>query len=138
MKTRHAIFLLFLTFVCGCSVTNSYIIPDEIREKYVITSGDVDQPYESLGFIQITRSGMTIFGFKDLKAANLKGMFEESLVEEIDKSDADGIINLHFHEIQYNKWTRSVFAVLFIFPLPNRVEVTGELIKFQDVASTTP
>jgi len=132
MKTIQAIFLFVMLLLCGCSVTNSYLLPEEIKERYVITTGDIDQSYESLGFIQISKKGLTVFGFKDLGAANLEGMFQETLIEEIEKAGADGIINLHFHEFQYNKLTRSIFAVLFILPLPNSVEISGELIKIQD------
>lgn len=122
--------LIMLSF-SGCATTNAVLLSDEVKTNYVVTSGDIDRPYKSLGFVQITKKGLTIFGFVDLKGADLEGMFQDTLVTEIKEHGADGIINLHFHEIQYNNLTRSVFAVLFMFPLPNRVEVTGELVKFE-------
>ena len=122
---------LILTLLSACSVQNMYAYPEDVQSKYVITTGDTDRPYESLGYIQITKTGATLFGFLDVNDADLEGMFSEALVTEIDKAGADGVINLHFHETQYTTTTRSIFAVLFVIPLPRAVTVTAELVKFK-------
>ncbi len=126
---------LLLTSLAGCTVKNTYMYPQHVRDKYLITSGDIDQPYESLGLIQVTKVGATLFGFIDVLDANLQGMFGEALLIELEKAGADGIINLHFHETQHTTATRIAFLFLPFIPLPNSVEVTGELIKFKPEGS---
>ena len=122
---------LCLSLLSACSVQNMYAYPEDVQNKYVITTGDTDRSYESLGYIQITKTGATLFGFWDVNDADLEGMFSEALLTEIDKAGADGVINLHFHETQYTDTTRSIFAVLFVIPLPRSVTVTAELVKFK-------
>ena len=132
MKKVINLLLLALTF-SACTAQNAYIYPESIQKKYVITTGDITQPYESLGYIQLSKGGVTLFGFVDLNDADLQGMFEEVLIDEINKAGANGIINLRFHEVQYTTATRVLFAsLLFFVPLPNVVEVTGELIKTKE------
>ncbi|MEE2961590.1 MAG: hypothetical protein VYA34_12675 [Myxococcota bacterium] len=123
---------LALVMLAACSVQNAYVYPESVQKKWMITTGDVDRPYDSLGFIQLTKTGATLFGFWDVLDADLKGLFEQDLLKEIEKAGADGIINMHFHEIQYTKATRIFFAFpLFFIPLPRAVVVTGELVKFK-------
>ena len=126
---------LLLASLAGCTVKNAHIYPQHVRDKYLITTGDIDQPYESLGLIQITKVGVTFFGFIDILDANLQGMFQEALLIELEKAGADGIINMHFHEVQHTTATRIFFLFLPFIPLPNSVEVTGELIKFKTAES---
>ena len=131
MKNLLIIFVL-AGALSACSVQNAYVYPESIQKKYVITTGDIGQAYDSLGYIQISKAGVTLFGFWDLNDATLQGMFEEVLIDEINKAGASGIINLRFHEVQYTTATRVLFStLLFFIPLPNRVEVTGELVKLK-------
>ena len=125
------ILALILPLLTACSVQNMYAYPEDIQQRYVITTGDTDRAYDSLGYIQITKTGATLFGFWDVNDADLKGMFSDALLQEIDKAGADGVINLHFHETQYTDTMRSIFAVLFVIPLPRAVTVTAELVKFK-------
>lgn len=134
MTAKKQLVLSFLLVtLMGCSVKNAYMYPQAIQNKYVITTGDIDEPYESLGYIQITKTGATLFGYVDVLDANLQGIFEDALLDEIEGAGADGIINLHFHETQYTPLTRALFAFpLFFVPLPNIVEISGELVKLKE------
>ena len=134
MKNVLSICLL-VSLLAACSSQNAYMYPEAIQKKYVITTGDTNQAYDSLGYIQVSKAGVTLFGFLDLNDARLQGIFEKVLIDEIDKAGANGIINLRFHEIQYTTATRVLFSILFFIPLPNTVEVTGELIKLKPTGS---
>ena len=122
---------LLIVLLSACSVQNVYTYPEDVQERYFITTGDTDRPYDSLGYIQVSKTGITLFGFWDINDADLKGMFEEALLEEIDKAGADGVINMHFNEIQYTDTTRTHFAAMVLIPLPRVVTVTAELVKFK-------
>ena len=102
---------LALAMLAACSVQNAYVYPENVKQKYVITTGDVDQPYDSLGYIQVTKTGATLFGFVDILDADLEGLFEQDLLDEIEKAGADGLVNMHFHETQYTDATRTLFAM---------------------------
>ncbi len=125
-------FALILLGLSGCTVRNAYTFPTPVQQRYLITGGDTDRPYRSLGQLQITRKGADIVGFVPVVDADLRKMFGEILIRELQARGADGIINLRFHERQYTTATRAVFAVLFFVPLPTEVEITGELIQWTE------
>jgi hypothetical protein len=115
-------------------VKSAYVHPRPVQDRYLITMGDTDRPYESLGYLQLTRKGADLFGFLPIVDADLRGLFGKELVRELERSGADGIINVQFHERQWTTAERVLFALppLFLIPLPTRVELTGELIRFTD------
>ena len=135
MKSRSRLFVaIALATLSACSVKSAYVHPRAVQDRYLITMGDTDRPYESLGYVQLTRKGADLFGFIPLVDADLKELFGKQLISELERSGADGIINLQFHERQWTTAQRVLFALppLFLFPLPTRVELTGELIRFTD------
>jgi hypothetical protein len=129
----HRLAVLFgaILLVAGCTVRNAYVFPPHVQKRYRITGGDVQRSYRSLGQIQITRKGANLFGFVSVVDADLEKMFGEILIREMQARGADGIINMRFHETQHTVATKLLFAFpLFFVPLPTKVELTGELIRF--------
>jgi hypothetical protein len=108
-----------------------------VQNRYLITMGDTSRPYQSLGYLQMTRKGADLFGFISVVDADLKKLFGEELIAELAKRGADGIINVRFQERQWTTAERVLFALppLFLFPLPTRVELTGELIRWAPPAA---
>ena len=127
-------FIFALALVTACTARNAYVQPPAVMERYLITMGDTDRPYESLGYLQLTRKGLDLFGFLSVVDADLQKLFGEELVGELERRGADGIINVRFKERQWTTGERVLFALppLFLFPLPTKVELTGELIRFVD------
>lgn len=133
MKRLVLIAAITATGACG-SVRNAYVQPPAVQQRYLITMGDTQRPHESLGYLQLTRKGADLFGFISIVDADLQKLFGEELIDELKKRNADGIVNVTFHERQWTTAERVLFALppMFLFPLPTRVELRGELIRFVD------
>ena len=134
-NTKLAIALvLSVVLSAGCAARSSYVYPKQIQDRYVITTGDVDRPYESLGYVQLTKKGFDLFAVISVVPADLEAIFGDELVDVLAKSGADGIINVRFRERQWTPAERAAFllTIVGIFWLPTQVELTGELIRFQN------
>jgi hypothetical protein len=131
---RIALLVSALAISSACSVRHAYVQPPAVQQRYLITMGDTTRPYESLGYLQMTRKGADLFGFLSIVDADLQKLFGEELVKELGVRGADGIINVTFHERQWTTAERIIFALppMFLFPLPTRVELSGELIRFTE------
>lgn len=131
MRLTTFVFLVAL-FTAGCTARSAYVQSPAVQNRYLITMGDTGRPYESLGYLQLTRKGADLFGFFSIVDADVKKLFGDELVRELAKRGADGIINVRFNERQWTTAERILFALppLFLFPLPTRVELTGELIRW--------
>jgi hypothetical protein len=132
--TRLLLIAVLATTACG-SARSAYVQPAAVQNRYLITMGDTARPYESLGYLQLTRKGADLFGFISIVDADIKKLFGDELIKELEKRHADGIINLRFHERQWTTAERVLFALppMFLFPLPTRVELSGELIRWTDM-----
>ena len=131
--TRLMLIAVLATTACG-SARSAYVQPAAVQNRYLITMGDTGRAYESLGYLQMTRKGADLFGFISIVDADIKKLFGDELIKELEKRHADGIINLRFHERQWTTAERVLFALppMFLFPLPTRVELSGELIRWTD------
>jgi hypothetical protein len=116
-----------LACAAGCTATSVYRYPQSIQQRYLITTGDTDRPYQSLGYVQITQKGADILGFIPIVSADLESIFGDALIREIERAGADGIVNVHFFERQWTPAQRIGFLLSIV---PTYVELTGELIKF--------
>lgn len=134
MNRLLVIALLASTAACG-SARSAYVQPPSVQNRYLITMGDTSRPYESLGYLQLTRKGADLFGFISIVDADIKKLFGDVLIEELQRRGADGIINVRFHERQWTTAERVLFALppFFLIPLPTRVELEGELIRWVDM-----
>jgi len=127
--------LLALTVLASaCTARSSYVPSQQVQSRYLITMGDTNRSYESLGYLQLTRKGADIFGFISIVDADLEKIFGDELIRELAMRGADGIINVQFEERQWTTAERLIFLIppLFLFPIPTRVELRGELIRFTD------
>ena len=116
--------------LAGCTATSVYVYPQRVQERYLITTGDSDRPYRSLGYIQITKKGADILGFIPIVSADLEAMFGDELLRELERTGADGIINVRFYERQWTPLQRIGFLLTVVVWVPTYVELTGELIQF--------
>lgn len=120
-----------LLCLIGCTAVQTSTIPTGRYGRDVfITTGDIQQPYESLGAVQTTRRGVLAFGFADPAGTDIDSGFKD-LVEEVRKMGGDGVINVHFHQTQYLLATKIVFAILFFIPLPSECSIAGEAVRLR-------
>ena len=92
---------VLLTLLAGCTVVNVASVPTASAHREVfITSGDLQEPYESVGLLQVTRKGIRLFGAIDFAGTDLNAGFQESVLR-IREMGGDGMINVHWHQTQY-------------------------------------
>ena len=134
MKYRNKLLAaITLASVLGaCTAKSAHIQKPQTQSRYLITMGDTERPYESLGYLQMTRKGADMLGWLSVVDADLDKMMGDELLGELERAGADGIINLRFKEHQWTTAERLIFLVppMIFIPLPTRVEITGELIRF--------
>ena len=129
MRLLLALSLMALT---GCTVINTAALPSERGGQEVfITAGDIPEPYESLGVVQATRSGVLLFGFVDVVGTDIEAGLREVLMPQVREMGGDGAINVRFRQTQYLPVTKVIGAIFFIFPLPSSVTVTAEVVKLK-------
>lgn len=128
---RLAVALVCLMSVAACTVINTATI--QPGRGPLITTGDVNRPYQSLGLVQATRKGVLLFGFIDVVGTDLQYGFDQVLTPLVRQMGGDAAINVRFHQTQYLPITKVFFAFpLFFFPLPTQVTFTAEVVRFTD------
>jgi len=127
-------YIFLAALVTACTARSAYVQSPKVQQRYLITMGDTSRPYESLGYLQLTRKGVDLFGFISIVDADIKKLFGDELIGELEARGADGIINVQFKERQWTTVERILFALppMFLVPLPTHAELTGELIRFTD------
>jgi len=129
MRLLIALALVALT---GCTVINTASVPSDRSGRDVfVTAGDIPEPYETLGMVQATRSGVLLFGFVDVIGTDLNAGFKEVLIPQVREMGGDGAINVRFRQTQYLPVTKVFGAIFFFIPLPSSVTVTAEVVKLQ-------
>ncbi|WP_375771956.1 hypothetical protein NR798_14055 [Archangium gephyra] len=129
MRLLVAFALVALT---GCTVINTASVPSDRSGRDVfVTAGDIPEPYETLGMVQATRSGVLLFGFVDVIGTDLEAGFKEVLIPQVREMGGDGAINVRFRQTQYLPVTKVFGAIFFFIPLPSSVTVTAEVVKLQ-------
>lgn len=129
MRLLVAFALVALT---GCTVINTASVPSDRRGREVfVTAGDIPEPYETLGMVQATRSGVLLFGFVDVIGTDLEAGFKDLLIPQVREMGGDGAINVRFRQTQYLPVTKVFGAIFFVIPLPSSVTVTAEVVKLQ-------
>jgi hypothetical protein len=120
----------------ACTAKSSHVQTPQVQSRYLITMGDTDRPYQSLGYLQMTRKGADMLGWLSVVDADLDKMLGDELIRELERRGADGIINLRFKERQWTTGERILFLIppMILIPLPTRVEISGELVRFTDRA----
>ena len=129
MRLLLALSLVALT---GCTVINTANIPSDRSGKDIfLTAGDIPEPYESLGVVQATRSGVLLFGFVDVVGTDIEAGLKEVLMPQVRELGGDGAINVRFHQTQYLPVQKVLGAIFFFVPLPSSVTVTAEVVKLR-------
>lgn len=122
--------LTLLAAGSGCTVVNTATIPsDRSGQMTFVTSGDIPEPYTSLGLVQGTRSGVRLAGFFDPVGTDIQAGIAEVLIPKIQEMGGDGAINVRYHMTQYTPVTQVLGVIFFFIPMPSTVEVTGEVVK---------
>jgi hypothetical protein len=123
---------LFLAALTGCTVINTASVPSERGgQDTFLTAGDIPEPYESLGMVQATRSGVLLFGYVDVVGTDIEAGLREVLIPQVREMGGDGAINVRFRQTQYLPVTKVLGAIFFIFPLPSSVTVTAEVVRLR-------
>jgi hypothetical protein len=129
MRLLLALALLAFT---GCTVINTASVPSDRSGRDVfVTAGDIPEPYETLGMVQATRSGVLLFGFVDVIGTDIDAGFKDVLIPQVREMGGDGAINVRFRQTQYLPVTKVFGAIFFFIPLPSSVTVTAEVVKLQ-------
>jgi hypothetical protein len=132
--------LITLTFAAlltaACTAKSAHVQKPQVQQRFLITMADTDRPYQSLGYLQMTRKGADMLGWLSVVDADLDKMLGDELIRELERRGADGIINLRFKERQWTTGERILFLIppMILIPLPTRVEISGELVRFTDRA----
>lgn len=127
MRLLIAFALVALT---GCTVINTASVPSDRGGRDIfVTAGDIPEPYETLGLVQATRSGVLLFGFVDVIGKDLEAGFKDVLIPQVREMGGDGAINVRFRQTQYLPVTKVFGAIFFFLPLPSSVTVTAEVVR---------
>jgi hypothetical protein len=134
-KSSTAVTAAALLVASGCTTINTAHLPsDRSGRDIFVTAGDIPEPHESLGLVQVQRAGVRLFGFWDVVGTDIQTGLRDVLVPQIRQMGGDGAINVRFRQVQYAPATQAVFAVLFFIPLPTEVVVTAEVVKLTQPA----
>jgi hypothetical protein len=130
---------LSLAALTGCTVIHTAAVPsDRSGQDVFVSAGDIPEPYESLGMVQATRSGVLLFGFVDVVGTDIESGLKDTLIPQIREMGGDGAINVRFRQTQYLPVQQVLGAIFFIFPLPSSVTVTAEVVKLRRGSATGP
>ncbi|HVG62890.1 MAG TPA: hypothetical protein VNA24_30260 [Hyalangium sp.] len=136
MRLLLALSLVALT---GCTVINTAAVPsDRSGQDIFVSAGDIPEPYESLGIVQATRSGVLLFGFVDVVGTDIEAGLNEVLIPQVREMGGDGAINVRFRQTQYLPAQQVMGAIFFFVPLPTSVTVTAEVVKLRRGSAVGP
>ena len=119
---RTLLITLCLLSSTGCTVVNTVTLPNPAPGDVFVTSGDIAQPHEVLGLIQVQRSGVLLFGLIDVVGTDLEAGFKEALMPEVKKMD-DTVARTAFdpQEIPVGVDTALIGAPAFAFLVARRM-----------------
>jgi hypothetical protein len=136
MRLLLALSLVTLT---GCTVINTAAVPsDRSGQDIFVAAGDIPEPYESLGIVQATRSGVLLFGFVDVVGTDIEAGLKDVLIPQVREMGGDGAINVRFRQTQYLPVQQVMGAIFFFVPLPSSVTVTAEVVKLRRGSAVRP
>lgn len=122
----------------GCTSVNAVQVPTGSRPGEIfVTTGDLRQPYTSLGIIQATRRAPIFLGWLDAGGTDLDDALVD-LIPEVRNMGGDGIINVRFEQIQHPPLARALMVLFFFVPLPGEATITGEVVRLGAPAYGTP
>jgi hypothetical protein len=120
----------------GCTMVNSVSLPLRgMTADPFVTSGDLAEPHDVLGWVQVTRTGVLLFGNLDVVGTDLDAGFKKALIPAIKEAGGDGAVRVRYQMTQYSPAARVFGAIFFIFPLPSSVTITGQVVKLKGTAA---
>ena len=124
--------LALVLCLAGCTVINTHHFGGSVKleREILLTTGDIDRPYRSIGFTQVTSTGLWLLGFIEVIPASLDEAVRDALAVEALQQGADAVININWYEMQYPLAYR--FLMIFSVLSPQVAIVTGELVEFID------
>jgi hypothetical protein len=129
---RQVMAAVLAAALAGCTVVNSVSVPARgASAEPFVTAGDITEPHEVLGLVQVTRSGVLLFGNFDVVGTDLETGFRQALLPAIKEAGGDGAVRVRYQMTQYTPVARVLGAIFFIFPLPSSVTLTGQVVKLK-------
>ncbi len=125
---------LLLAMTTGCTVVNTVQVPSvpgAAGQSVFVTSGDITEPHEVVGMLQVHKGGVLLFGNIDVVGTDLEAGFKDVLIPEVKKQGGDGVVRVRYAMTQYTPLARAMGAIFFIFPLPSGVTITGQIVKLK-------
>jgi hypothetical protein len=130
---------LFASALAGCTMVNSVALPTRgTTAEPFVTAGDLAEPHEVIGMVQVTRTGVLLFGNLDVVGTDLEAGFKQALIPAIKEAGGDGAVRVRYQMTQYAPAARVFGAIFFIFPLPSSVTITGQVVKLKGGTAATP
>ena len=130
--TRTILLSLAVIAASGCTVVNTVTMPAEPGGKdFFVTAGDIKEPHDVLGAIQVTRTGVLLLGNFDIIGTDLETGFKDVLIPEAKAMGGDGVVRVRYHMTQYTPWARVLGVIFFFAPLPSSVIITGQVVKLR-------
>jgi hypothetical protein len=123
-----------VTSAASCTVVNSVSLPSTPgtpEPEVFVTAGDLGAPHDVIGFVQVHRGGVLLFGNIDLIGTDLEAGFKDTLIPEVKRLGGDGVVRVRYSMTQYTPWARVLGAIFFIVPLPSQVTITGQVVKLR-------
>ena len=122
----------------GCTAVNYTQLPQaRTPGELLITQEALQEPYESMGVLQLTRKGPILFGFADVVGTDLETAVAE-LGPQIRARGADGLVNVRVEQTQYTTFRKIIAILHFFAPLPSEVTINGELVKRLPASTPVP
>jgi hypothetical protein len=144
-RNNHGLALGFLlaasALATGCTVVNTVQVPSTpgtAAQGVFVTSGDIEEPHEVIGMVQVHKGGPLLFGNIDIVGTDLETGFKEVLIPEVKKQGGDGVVRVRYAMTQYTPFARVMGAIFFIFPLPSSVTITGQVVKLKPGGAAAP
>ncbi|MEN9799779.1 MAG: hypothetical protein RL653_3476 [Pseudomonadota bacterium] len=128
--------VLFASAFAGCTMVNSVALPARgTTAEPFVTAGDLAEPHEVIGLVQVTRTGVLLFGNLDVVGTDLEAGFKQALLPAIKEAGGDGAVRVRYQMTQYAPAARVIGAILFFIPLPSSVTITGQVVKLKGAAA---
>lgn len=128
---RQASLLLGAFLLSACTAVSYAPLPAQHGQGQIfVTAQGLQEPYESVGIVQVTRRGVLLFGFADPAGTDLQAAVGE-VEGQVRRAGADGVINTKVEQTNYTTLARIFGAIFFFAPLPAEVTITGELVRLR-------
>lgn len=135
---RTALIASSLFALSACTVVDTVVLPSEPGKAFFVTAGDIQEPHDNLGLVQITKAGVLLFGNIDVVGTDLEAGFNDVLIPKVKEMGGDGVVRVRYHMTQYTPWARIIGAIFFFAPLPSTVTITGQVVKLRQGAPMVP